>query len=113
MSGADLNKTAYVSIIFLYIFLNSFNNNSYGQGKTSGAIQDNKNSPNVRTTIPIKNLNRATLSNSNGNFPIAAKNSDTMIISSVGMEEIQIQLFNQKISGSFILFLDPGARILI
>jgi TonB-dependent starch-binding outer membrane protein SusC len=96
MNGADFNITAYVRIISLSFFLIFFNSNSYSQEKISGVILDNKNSPIEGATISIKNSNRATLSNSNGNFSITAKNGDTMIISSVGMEEIQIQLFNQS-----------------
>ena len=95
MNGEEYKITAYARIISLSILLLFYHYNSHSQEKITGIILDNKNTPIEGATISIKNANRATLSNYNGQFSINAKIGDLLIISSVGMEEFQLQIFNQ------------------
>lgn len=94
MNGEDFKITAYARIITLSFLLLFYHCNLYSQEKITGLILDNKNSPIEGATISIKNTNRATLSNQNGQFSIAAKIGDLLIVTSIGMEEFQHQIYS-------------------
>ena len=65
---------------------------SYAQGPVAGRVisgEDQK--PVVGATIKVKGTTKQTISDANGNFSIAAKDNDLLVITSIGFSPVEVK----------------------
>ena len=96
MRATHLNITASARVLSIFLILILYSSSPYCQQKISGVVRSIDNLPLQSATIAVKDSNRATISDADGNFSILAKSGDVLIISSVGMVKKAIQVFNQS-----------------
>src|SRR6476469_1858476 len=61
----------------------------------TGVITGTDNTPLFSATVTVKNASRATTTDANGHFSIAAKTGDILIVSYVGYRTKEIKLANE------------------
>ncbi|RYY00972.1 MAG: SusC/RagA family TonB-linked outer membrane protein, partial [Gammaproteobacteria bacterium] len=86
-------------VVFLLLLMSQA---AYAQQKVSGTVVDNKNEPLAGVSVGIKNTKKATVSDGDGKFSIAAKPEDILVFSSVGYQPKEIAV-GQLSAGSIVL----------
>ena len=72
---------------------------SFAQERTvTGKVLDEKDAPLVGATVTVKETNKATSTDSRGNFSInVPQNAKTLIISFIGMQSQEISIENSSV----------------
>ncbi|HEX6846820.1 MAG TPA: SusC/RagA family TonB-linked outer membrane protein [Chitinophagaceae bacterium] len=78
------------SFLVVFILLIVCSGNTFSQQTITGKITDKRNSPLVGATIELKKKNKRTLSDANGDFAITADRGDTITISYVGFQDLEV-----------------------
>lgn len=96
--------------VFFYLFLpvsfSFINSHAHAQVKIEGVVLQENNSPVPYASIKLLNHQEGIVSDNNGNFQLkvlSIKNSDTLLISSVGYETLKIPLQKAAKKDKYIL----------
>jgi hypothetical protein len=98
-------------ILILFLFFGFTTSLSYSQGKISCKVIDAKTKePVVYATVMLKNINRGTHADFNGNFEIPAKyrTSGVVKISSIGYRTKEVKLSDLKENQTNIIYLSTS-----
>ena len=87
-----IKKLKAVALMQLLFFISVA---GFAQQKITGIVTGVDNSPLYNATVALKNTNKATTTDANGNFTISAKPGDILVISFVGYQSREIKLGNE------------------